>query len=168
MTPETSVHICGAAFLVSVLLFLLYFYNNFGFKEEKKPKPQKPKTPAKPLYINGTLRTAEQKAADPEPRKEWKTPERLQQEEEYHFFNDRIHTLEAMREATLEAETKAEAKVAAIYEVNQYGVVVNDRSVKRAENELYTVQQKRLRVENQLQTARRGRSKALQSMTKAG
>ena len=155
----------GLSFTVSFLLFLWYIYNNYGFKEEKKkPKPTKQTKPIKPLYINGKLKQPQTTTEEKPINRNWKTTERLQQEEEYYYFNNRLKMLESMLNTVKESEKKAEDKILTYYNLNQYGVVINDKTIKKAENELYTAQQKRLRIENQLQTAKRGRIKALKAM----
>ena len=136
-------------FVSSLFCFWLYIRNAYGLKRRKKPKTA----------------TAAATPTTP-PRNDWKTPERQALENDYSFYNTRYHTLETMLDTAIAAERKTRAKLDEIYDLNQYGAVVADRVVKRFESELYTAQQKRLRIENQLHTARRGRDKALREMVK--
>ena len=161
------ISIPGVVFFSTFCCFLLFLYNNYIPKEPRKSKPQRQPKPTKPLYVNGELKTAEAATKQP-PRQNWKTPERIQQETEYEFYNNRLHTLETMLTAAAAAENKATDKLLTSYDLNQYGSVISEKVIKRAESELYTAQQKRLRIENQLQQARRGRHKALETMTRAG
>lgn len=156
----------GLIFIATLLCFLRYIYNNFGFKEEKQQTPpKKPKT-VKPLYINGQLKTATEQPQQQPSRDDWKTPERQVVENDYTFYNTRYHTLKTMLQTATATEIKLQKHLDDIYNLNQYGAVVADKVVKRFENELYTAQQKRLRIENQMHTARRGRDKALREMVK--
>lgn len=158
----------GIIFFATLMCFLRYIYNNFGFREEKQPPPPKREKLIKPLYINGELKTPGTTQPQPQPRNDWKTPERIAIENDYEFFNSRYHTLYTMLQKAIITESKLQKHLDEIYDLNQYGAVIADKVVKRFENELYTAQQKRLRLENQLHTARRGREKALQTMTRAG
>lgn len=120
------------SFLFSLLLFLIYLYNS-------KRKRGNGTTAAK-----STIETETEKA----PIKD------------YDFFSDRLNTLHEMRKSAREEEKRAESKLNHILDLNQYGIVVNEKNLKRAERELYIARRKRLAIEKQIyNTEKEGKNK---------
>ena len=120
----------AAAFIFSLLCFLLYLYNNRrprhcrGREAATIPKEQPPATEAQ-------------------------------------FFRERIKALETMRARAIAEENTAAAALAHDENMNSFGAVVNERTLKRKRAELYTAQRKRLAIETQLHKARQGLNKAI-------
>ena len=110
-----------SAFLFSLLCFLVYLWN-----ECKRGRRRK----IKPLQAGAA---AERKEA---PRND--------------FYINRLETLYSMLKDATEEEEKQRARVNKILELNQYGIVINEKNEKRARGELYRVQQKKLSIENQI------------------
>ena len=137
-------------FTSSLLLFLFYLFVEDERKAKKK-RIETQRTKTRCQYDLNNVLTSE-------------STEQVQKEEEYNYYSERCKTLEIMLISAIKAENKIQEKLLTYYDFNQYGVVINDKTIKRAENELYTAQQKRLRIENQMQTAKRGKIKALKAM----
>lgn len=109
------------SFLFSLLLFFAYLLNN-EIKREEDPK-----------QTQETTETAGEKNANIS-----------------NFYDKRIKTLNKMLRAASAEEEREQAKLNHINTLNQYGVVVNDKNVKRVESDLYKAQRKRLDIEKQL------------------
>lgn len=85
----------------------------------------------------------------------------LTQENTYHRTNqnaststatdDRLITLYKMLETAAAQETAQQAKIEKIKQLNQYGIVVNEKNEKRAYDELYRMQLRKISIENQIQ-----------------
>lgn len=115
----------AAAFIFSLLCFLLYLRNNR-------------------TRWRGGGQEAARDNGNPEAEKAYKAP-----------YRDGItETLETMLRRAVDDENRAAAIVEHSEHINQYGAVVNDRTLKRQRQELYTAQRKRIAIENQLYRAR--------------
>lgn len=112
------------SFIFSLLCFLLYLYNiRRGSKGNIKTDPQKEKAP-----INEIGASTKQNIS----------------------VDNRLETLYKML-ATAEAQEIAQqSRIERINNLNQYGVVVNEKNEKRAYDELYRIQQRKISIENQI------------------
>lgn len=110
-----------AAFLFSLSCFLVYCLNECKRGKKRKIKPEQAGA------------AAEREEA---PRND--------------FYINRLETLYSMLKDATEEEEKQRARVNKILELNQYGIVINEKNEKRARGELYRVQQKKLSIENQI------------------
>lgn len=115
-----------AAFIFSLLCFLLYIKNN---RSRWRGREQEP-------------------AEDSQP----------QQKRDYHA--GQLETLEAMLRRAVEEEERAAGTLERSEYLNRYGVVVNEKNLKRQRDSLYTAQRKRLAIESQLHRAREAEQKA--------
>ena len=70
--------------------------------------------------------------------------------EEQYITDDRLKTLYTMYETITAQEESAQEKIDRINYLNQYGSIVNEKNKKRAENELYRIQQRKISIENQI------------------
>lgn len=112
-----------AAFIFSVLCFLLYLHNiKKGSKANIKTDPPKEKA-----HISEIGAYISQNNSD-----------------------SRIETLYKMLETAQEQEIAQQARIERINQLNQYGVVVNEKNEKRAYDELYRIQRRRISIENQI------------------
>lgn len=78
----------------------------------------------------------------------------------YSYYNRRLNTLRPLLREAIEEENKAREKLLQIEELNNYGAIVNDKNVKKAQREVYQATQRRLTIEQQIFTATRGKNKA--------
>ena len=78
----------------------------------------------------------------------------------YNYYNRRLNTLRPLLREAIEEENKAREKLLQIEELNNYGAIVNDKNVKKAQREVYQTTQRRLTIEQQIFTATRGKNKA--------
>ena len=78
----------------------------------------------------------------------------------YNYYNSRLNTLRPLLREAIEEENKAREKLLQIEELNNYGAIVNDKNVKKAQREVYQTTQRRLTIEQQIFTATRGKNKA--------
>lgn len=121
-------------FIVSLLLFLTYLTGEEGGGDGNKQK-----------YNNSPI-----SAHIPQER----------EEEAYNYYNRRLETLRPLLREAIEEENKAREKLLQIEELNNYGAIVNDKNVKKAQREVYQTTQRRLTIEQQIFTATRGKNKA--------
>ena len=120
-------------FIVSLLLFLTYLTGEEGGGEREKQKSN-----------NSPI-----SAHIPQER-----------EEAYSYYKRRLDTLRPLLREAIEEENKAREKLLQIEELNNYGAIVNDKNVKKAQMEVYQTTQRRLTIEQQIFTATRGKNKA--------
>ena len=78
----------------------------------------------------------------------------------YNYYNRRLNTLRPLLREAIEEENKAREKLLQIEELNNYGAIINDKNVKKAQREVYQTTQRRLTIEQQIFTATRGKNKA--------
>ena len=122
-------------FIISLLLFLTYLTGEEGGEEKRKKR----KNNNVPIC-----------AHIPQER----------EEEAYSYYNRRLETLRPLLREAIEEENKAREKLLQIEELNNYGAIVNDKNVKKAQREVYQTTQRRLTIEQQVFTATRGKNKA--------
>lgn len=122
-------------FIVSLLLFLTYLTGEEGGEEKRKKRK------------NNNLPIS---AHIPQER----------EEEAYSYYKRRLETLRPLLREAIEEENKAREKLLQIEELNNYGAIVNDKNVKKAQREVYQTTQRRLTIEQQIFTATRGKNKA--------
>lgn len=112
-----------AAFIFSLLCFLLYLYNsNRGKGKYIKEDPKREKAPIiekeAPIIENSS--------------------------------ENRLTTLYEMLRIAEQQEESQKERILRINELNQFGVVVNEKNTKRAYDELYRIQQRKIAIENQI------------------
>ena len=111
------------AFIFSLLCFLLYLYNvNRGKGKYIKEDPKREEAP-------------------------------IIEKEAPIIENSRENRLKTLYEMLAIAEKQEEAqkeRILRINELNKYGVVVNEKNTKRALDELYRIQQRKISIENQI------------------
>lgn len=113
-----------AAFIFSLLCFLLYLHNlRRGSIADIKEDPKTEKAPINEIgaCIN-----------------------------ENNSIDSRLKTLYKMLETAEAQEITQQGRIERINQLNKYGVVVNEKNEKRAYDELYRIQQRRIAIENQI------------------
>lgn len=118
-------------FIISLLLFLTYLTREEGGREIEKGNNNAP--------ISTHI---------PQGR-----------EEAYSYYKRRLNALRPLLRQAIEEENKAREKLLQIEELNNYGAIVNDKNVKKAQREVYQLTQRRLTLEQQIYTAERGKNK---------
>lgn len=118
-------------FIVSLLLFLTYLTGEEGGEEKRKNNNM-------PIFAH--------------------IPQEGE-EEAYSYYKRRLNTLRPLLRQAIEEENKAREKLLQIEELNNYGAIVNDKNVKKAQREVYQLTQRRLTLEQQIYTAERGKNK---------
>ena len=91
--------------------------------------------------------------------------ERRRIEEEYNFYMRRLDELETALQRAREEEERKQARVDEIAMYNQYGAVISSKQESKARRELYTIQQRRFTLENQIRTATKNKYKAIDTLT---
>ena len=134
-------------FTASFICFLVYLWNTRG--EEKRRKTSQ------------TARAASLENA--QEARERRKPSR--EEETYNFYRDRVLTLSAMLEEATREEERRQAEVDHIRDLNQYGQVIPIKTEERASKLLYQAQRKTLAIASQLEQARKGKQKAINTLT---
>lgn len=114
------------SFLFSLFLFLWYLKNDYKQGRGNMIKP---------------LETA---AA------EENTPIKAAAAPKGNYMENRLKTLYAMHEEAAEEEEKQLNRVNHIKQLNQYGIVINEKNERRAKGELFRIQQKKLLIEKQI------------------
>lgn len=128
-------------FVVSFLCFLLYLYNGRKVQgrrgEEEAPGGR-------------TQRPERARSA----------PERSREVEENIYHDERLDLLRQMLRAAAAEVERAERRLDHLENLNQYGAVVNEKNIKRAEADLYKARRKRLTITNQIHAILRAEEKA--------
>ena len=65
------------------------------------------------------------------------------------FYGDQLETLRKMLQAAEEEVEREERRLDYLKNLNQYGAVINEKNVKRAEESLYRARRKQLTIANQ-------------------
>ena len=137
-------------FIFSVLLFLLWLIRE-GRRKKKQGQNKSP-------CLCSDLKEAAIENIQQEKERQARA------KKEYEFYIDRIKELQEIKQRALTAEQQARQHYNTLKSFNQYGSVINERQITRAENTLYHAQRKRMTIENQILIAERGRNKAIDKM----
>lgn len=112
------------AFIFSLFCFLLYLYNTSrGGGRHIKQEPKREKAP----IIEKGAPIVENSSSE-----------------------NKLNTLYEMLSIAEKQEEAQKERIFRINELNKYGVVVNEKNQKRAYDELYRIQQRKISIENQI------------------
>lgn len=136
-------------FIFSVMLFLLWL-----IREGRRKKQGHNKSPCLCSDLKeGAIENIQQRQE-----------KQARSKREYDFYINRIKELNEIKQRATATEEQARKNYNHLLSLNQYGSIINDRQITRAENVLFQAQRKRMTVDNQILIAERGKNKAIDKL----